>query len=196
MGDLKAPQKGKGRQAGIYGEEDFVYDADTDTYRCPAGEVLTLRHHMKHRNAYEYSANAKVCMACSLRSQCTRSKSGRTIKRHENHEAIQAARAQSHSAEAKRNRRKRKWFMERSFADAANNHGFKRSRWRRLKNQQVQDFLIAAIQNTRILLGSLGRRPRAVAMQAVCENTVLRNTVSSLMGLFLRRSHPFLCFVE
>jgi hypothetical protein len=42
--------------------------------------------------------------------------------------------------------------MERSFADAANNHHFKRSRWRRLWRQQIQDYLIAAIQNVRILL--------------------------------------------
>ena len=42
--------------------------------------------------------------------------------------------------------------MEESFADAANNHGFKRSRWRRLWRQQIQDWLIAAVQNWRILL--------------------------------------------
>ena len=42
--------------------------------------------------------------------------------------------------------------MEQSFADAANNHHFKRSRWRRLWRQQIQDYLIAAIQNVRILL--------------------------------------------
>ena len=44
-----------------------------------------------------------------------------------------------------------------SFADAANNHHFKRSRWRRLWRQQIQDYLIAAIQNVRILLKN---RPR------------------------------------
>jgi len=42
--------------------------------------------------------------------------------------------------------------MEGSFADAANNHGFKRSRWRGLVKQQIQGLLIAAIQNIRILL--------------------------------------------
>jgi hypothetical protein len=33
-----------------------------------------------------------------------------------------------------------------------NNHHFKRARWRRLWRQQIQDYLIAAIQNVRILL--------------------------------------------
>jgi hypothetical protein len=32
--------------------------------------------------------------------------------------------------------------MEKSFADAANNHHFKRARWRRLWRQQIQDYLI------------------------------------------------------
>jgi hypothetical protein len=51
--------------------------------------------------------------------------------------------------------------LEGSFADAANNHGFKRARWRRLWRQQIQDFLIAAIQNIRILLGRVLLRPAA-----------------------------------
>lgn len=34
--------------------------------------------------------------------------------------------------------------MEGSFADAANNHGLKRARWRGLIHQQTQDHLIAA----------------------------------------------------
>ena len=42
--------------------------------------------------------------------------------------------------------------MERSFADATNNHHFKRARWRRLWRQQIQDYLIAAVQNVHILL--------------------------------------------
>jgi hypothetical protein len=41
--------------------------------------------------------------------------------------------------------------MEGSLADAANNHHFKRARWRRLRNQQIQDYLIAAIQNVHIM---------------------------------------------
>jgi len=53
--------------------------------------------------------------------------------------------------------------MERSFADATNNHHFKRARWRRLWRQQIQDYLIAAIQNVRILLAYQHRRHSAAA---------------------------------
>jgi hypothetical protein len=51
--------------------------------------------------------------------------------------------------------------LEGSFADAANNHGFKRARWRRLWRQQIQDYLIAAIQNIRIILARTVLRPAA-----------------------------------
>jgi hypothetical protein len=88
-----------------------------------------------------------------------------------------AARAQSHSVEAKRDRRKRKWLMEGSFADAAVNHGFKRSRWRRLDKQRIQDYLIATVQNIRILLRSITLPPRMViAQEAVLGNTLRRMT--------------------
>jgi len=56
--------------------------------------------------------------------------------------------------------------MEGSFADAANRHGFKRARWRRLHNQRIQDLLIATCQNIRILVHN-GRTKPAASMKAV-----------------------------
>jgi transposase len=179
MADLATTHKDTGRRKGIFDESHFVYDPATDTYRCPAGQTLTRRRHRTTRRAYEYTAGPKVCGACPLRSQCTRAKkAGRTLKRHEDHDAIEAARAESASAAAKRDRRRRKHLMEGSFADAANNHGFKRSRWRRLWRQQIQDYLIAAVQNIRILLrhGRLresGTQVRAGGFTAAARHSVL-----------------------
>ena len=57
--------------------------------------------------------------------------------------------------------------MEASFADATNNHHFKRARWRRLWRQQIQDYLIASIQNVRILLNHhQPKRSAAIALQS------------------------------
>jgi len=77
---------------------------------------------------------------------------GRSLKRHEKQAALDVAKAQAHSRAAQRDHRRRRHLMEASFADAANNHHFKRARWRRLWRQQIQDYLIASIQNLRILL--------------------------------------------
>ena len=53
--------------------------------------------------------------------------------------------------------------MEGSFADASNNHHFKQARWRRPWRVEIQNWLIAAIQNIRILLRGKNK-PNPVAM--------------------------------
>src|SRR5512142_1349266 len=92
------------------------------------------------------------------------SKTGRTLSRHPQAEILERCRAQADSPAAKRNRGRRQYLLEGSFADAANNHGFKRSRWRRLWRQQIQDYLIAAIQNIRIMLARSMFQPAASAV--------------------------------
>jgi transposase len=156
LGDAKAK---RGKVEGIFDEECFTYQPHTDTFVCPAGQSLRRRRYVRRQRVWEYAADTAVCAACSLRAQCTRSKTARTVSRHEKAEALEKARAQSASAAGRRDRQRRQHLMEGSFADAANNHGFKRARWRRLWRQQIQDHLIAAIQNIRILLSRTLLKP-------------------------------------
>jgi transposase len=80
--DLReASVKGTEKQK-IFPEEQFQYDPQSDTYRCPAGNRLKPKSLHSNRQSRDYAAPRKVCGVCSLREQCTRNKSGRTIKRH------------------------------------------------------------------------------------------------------------------
>jgi transposase len=185
LADLSESHRDTGRKRGIFPERAFVYDAERDSYRCPGGQILSRRRHRKKRRAYEYAISPKVCAECGKREQCTRSKTGRSIKRHEGQELIEAARGQAHSWAAKQDRRRRKYLMEGSFADAANGHGFKRSRWRGLWRQKIQDWLIAACQNLRLLLALGWKRPVAGMQAAAAE-------VKS--GLFLSLARAILAF--
>jgi transposase len=162
MGEASKNQN-HARSQGIFPESDFTYDAASDTYRCPAGESLKPRRLHPVRHTMEYKAPKAVCAACLLRPQCTRASNGRTVKRHEKQGLLDVARRQAQSRAAKRDRRRRQHLAEGSFADAANNHHFKRARWRRLWRQQIQDYLIAAIQNMRILLANGGGKRSAAA---------------------------------
>jgi len=185
MADLCLSQAQDPRKAGIFGIERFVYDGKSDTYRCPAGQTLTRRKHKKQRQAYEYACRASTCRACSMRAQCTQAtRAARTIKRHYDQEAIDAAREQSHSRAATRDRQRRKWRMEGSFGDAATHHGFKRARWRRLWRQRIQDLLIATVQNLRTLLRHAGRRTRGACSQSVRQNALVVATHATALGLF------------
>jgi len=73
---LEQTQKGTGTKKGIFPKEDFTYNADTDTFTCPAGQSLKRRKFYKKRQHYEYVASAGTCNRCQLKDQCTKAKSG------------------------------------------------------------------------------------------------------------------------
>ena len=149
--DLKEKQEKSGSRAGIFNEEDFIYDAQTDTYRCPAGQCLALRRHHTQRRAVEYVCARNVFCSCPLKDQCTRSRTGRSIKRHQRQEDLSQMRALAGSSDSKKDLQMRQHLMERSFAQATR-YGFKRARWRNLWRVQIQEYLTASIQNILILI--------------------------------------------
>jgi transposase len=149
--DLKKKQDNTGSREGIFGEEAFEYDSKTDTYRCPAGQMMKIRRHQKKRKAFEYLCAPDVSAACPLRDQCTRSKTGRSVKRHQRQEELNLMRAKAGSSDSKKDLHLRQHLMERSFAQATR-YGFKRARWRNLWRVQIQEYLTASIQNILILI--------------------------------------------
>jgi hypothetical protein len=55
---------------GRYSKEDFVYEPDTDTYRCPANESLPFRFESKSKNRTVRYYSSDACSRCPLRSNC------------------------------------------------------------------------------------------------------------------------------
>jgi IS5 family transposase len=147
-------------------QDAFRYDAGADRFQCPAGQFLYPRGFDADRQHTEYVARKGVCAACPLRAQCTTSKHSRAVHRYREHELVLTARAQATSAAARADYNRRRHLMEGSFAQGANCHGFKRARWRRLGRQQIQDWLIAACQNLKILIRARGNRPGRADCQA------------------------------
>ena len=147
---LEKTQRGSGRQKGISPKEDFTYNPKGDTFTCPSGHILKRRNYSGKRNHYEYKAPSRLCAKCELRDKCTRSKDGRTLKRHLRQDELDGILKHAKSTEAKRDIKTRQHLSERSFARSTR-YGFKRARWRRLWRMEIQDFLIAALQNIIIL---------------------------------------------
>lgn len=59
--------------------QDFLYDADTDSYRCPADKRL-IRHTqatVRGRRGTRYRADQSDCAACELASRCLRKNANR-----------------------------------------------------------------------------------------------------------------------
>jgi transposase len=79
---LTSGSKAEGR----FGKQDFIYKADVDEYRCPAGQRLIKRFTSVEDGMTLHSYWSSGCQACALHDQCTTGKE-RRIKRWE-HEAV------------------------------------------------------------------------------------------------------------
>lgn len=152
--DLKtksAKKKEKKAKHKIFPDTLFKYDAVTDTYICPGNKRLKIKSYHALRASVDYAAAKKDCASCDLRSQCTRNKDGRTIKRHLQQNTINEMRDKSQTFRAKQDIRKRQHLMERSFAKATR-YGFDRARWRGLTRVSIQEFLTCCVQNIQALI--------------------------------------------
>ena len=73
---------------GLFDRRRFTYDADTDTYRCPAGQTLVRKQRMSRDRVVMYAARAEDCRDCPLKSQCTAA-ARRLLTRHDHEAALQ-----------------------------------------------------------------------------------------------------------
>ena len=76
------------KAAGLYDRSDFIYDKKTDTYRCPADQILKRRSKSTsgEKVMYRYYTSSLTCGGCPKKENCTTGKE-RRIDRWE-HEAV------------------------------------------------------------------------------------------------------------
>lgn len=82
------PLTSNARAEGRYDRRDFVYDAISDTYVCPAGERLTYRMTTEEAGKVLRRYWTNVCGTCALKQHCTPSKQ-RRIARWENEAVLE-----------------------------------------------------------------------------------------------------------
>ncbi len=139
---------------GKFSHDQFIYDSQTDSFTCPGGQRLSAYENDYSRGRIRYRPTKGVCLQCPKRQQCTDNKLGRTVGRQMDQEHIDWADKCLSQGRRRHWMKRRKSVVEGSFADGANNHGFKRARWRGLAKMTMQNLLIAVCQNLRKLLKS------------------------------------------
>lgn len=173
------------RPKGRFGECCFRYDPALDVYWCPAGEELKRIGYRAEEDAVRYRATAKACRTCSVRAFCTNARDGRTIQRPVRMAILDRARLRVRSSRGRAQKKIRRWMMEGSFAHSVP-LGYKRARARGRRNVQIQDYLVAAVQNLLLLV-------RAVAKTAA--HTYQKWRLTGLVNLFTSFSRPPLSFL-
>jgi transposase len=141
----------------FYGPEQFTYQPESNSYRCPAGQTLNYGGRSARNRTYTYIGTRKRCGACSQRPQCT-SAAFRCLAIHMHEPARQRARELANTPEFTSAQRQRKK-VEALFAELKNQIGLRRLRLRRMKFVREQFFLAAVAQNIKRLVRFLSQAP-------------------------------------
>lgn len=128
----------------------FRYNADDDVYICPQGHDLTLCSINRQTRVKRYKAKVGHCRDCPIRASCTDS-THRSLVRHLDEEARQAARDLADTDAFHEARRKRKK-VEMLFAHLKRWQKLTRLRLRGLSGANEEFLLAATAQNLKRLV--------------------------------------------
>ena len=65
------PMTSNSRAEGRFDKRDFVYDAQADEYRCPAGQIAIYRFTADRRRQELHKYWTSACPSCPLKPRCT-----------------------------------------------------------------------------------------------------------------------------
>jgi transposase len=148
---------------GRFGKQDFVYQPETDTYRCPAGEQLIWRFTAQENGLTLRRYWSSNCGTCAIKASCTPSEN-RRVTRWE-HEAV-LERMQRRLDEMPDAMRVRRSLVEHPFGTIKAWMGRDHFRMRRLRNVATEMSLHVLAYNLKRALAVLGARELMAAMAA------------------------------
>jgi transposase len=136
------------------GKDQFQWLPEEQTYACPKGHRLNFKGCERKRRRDDqtviqrrYHCPAEHCRSCPLRTSCVRNpEKGRTVKRLEGEELIEAHKAFMITPEAKEAKRLRGSVIERSFGDAKQHRHLRRLHGRGLGRARAEIGLVVLAQ--------------------------------------------------
>jgi hypothetical protein len=148
---------------GQFGKHDFVYLADDDAYRCPAGEMLGYHSATVDdgRAIRRYWTHA--CVTCPLKARCTKAKY-RVISRWEYESVMEAA--QKRLDENPQAMRQRRETVEHPFGTLKMRMGATHFLMKRLPKVASEMALHVLAYNTTRAMSIMGVRQLIAAMRA------------------------------
>jgi transposase len=157
------PHEGNGKleKQGRFARKDFSYDAATDTYRCPAGQLLhptkTPWTNTSGRIETRYLGSKATCGACRLKASCLSSKAEcRSVSRWEHEAVLERHRQRMASEGAAELMRRRSAIVEHPFGTLKCRAGYQHFLVRGFDKVRGEWSLMALCYNFTRMLNILG----------------------------------------
>jgi len=136
-----------------YLKGELVYEKEHDRFRCPEGKYLHPNPAI-HDNQKRYASLTADCRDCPRWSACPARvrKSTRFVMRSLDQDLFEQVQARMRDPTFKKKMSERLWKCEGLFAEAKQNHGLARARYRGRAKVQIQAYLSATAQNLKRLV--------------------------------------------
>lgn len=195
LGSFKKPGSKK------YSKSQFIYDAQSDTYTCPAGKSLKVRGQNKaaatRQSSTRYGTSA--CAGCDQRERCTSSKNGREINRFEHDELREEMRERMQDESAQARYRQRAAQPEPVFSHLQHQQNFTRFTRKGLVGAKLEFSLQVLAHNVSRVVAYWHKTPFLLALKwlSICHSRLLavyRNHIRSLKRYLSVTQHDALVY--
>lgn len=160
---LPKPMTSGAKADGRFGKQDFVYLANKDVYRCPAGEQLKYYYTSEENGQQLRSYWTNACRHCSLKAKCTPT-TQRRIKRWEHEHVLEAAQDRlDKNPDAMRRRRET---VEHPFGTLKRRMGATHFLMKRLPRVATEMALHVLAYNLTRVINMIGAKPLIAAIKA------------------------------
>ncbi|MBE9554975.1 MAG: IS1182 family transposase, partial [Proteobacteria bacterium] len=160
---LPKPMTSGSRARGRFVKQDFVYLAEADVYRCPAGERLVYRYTNQERGLTLRRYWASACQGCAIKDRCTSAKE-RRITRWEHEQVLEAV--QRRLDEHPEKMRQRRETVEHPFGTIKSWMGATHFQMKTLKRVGAEMALHVLAYNLKRVMKIIGIAPLIAAMRA------------------------------
>lgn len=138
--------------------EGFTFDKEKDCYQCPKGHLM-FPMQGSTPDYKRYRMKGGHCSKCDLRESCLnlptmKTRGAKHIEVNVNHPILEETAEREKTRSFRIARGERQWKMEGIFAEAKDNHGLDRARYRGRAKVQIQAYMIAVVQNIKRMMGN------------------------------------------
>lgn len=135
-----------------FNADNLHYNAETDTYTCPAGQPMTYIGDRKRKTAADFLQThrlyqARNCEGCPMRGPSHKSEGNRIIERNPNLNRHRQKIRELLTSEEGVEKRRQRWKVEAVFGNIKQNKGFRRFMLRGLEKVSTEVGLIALAHN-------------------------------------------------
>jgi transposase len=167
---LPSQKQASGDPPQMFDKNQFVYDQQTDCYRCPQAQRLIFRRFQntqRTKRTYRIERPA-ICRACQHFGSCTKSNQGRSVVRHVNEEVKEHIEQRFDKAEYRQIYENRKERVEHPFGYIKKAIGFTQFGLKGLDGARAEAAIVATCFNlTRMITLLGGVRSLKARLQAV-----------------------------